>query len=341
MNQAEWKDSPANTTTGKERDVPPAGLASLYAREMPSFENASDWLSLNAQSFDTSYGYWLVSKGMSAEAERMIRANFNGNGLTTMSLVHMMRSAAIFRAGQGPVSTIKGGSQRLPEAMAQLLQSPIRLGEVVTGIREKTHGVEVKASRGTIHARHAICTIPFAALRHIPIDAKIDPAIAALIADLPSTRASFAYLSASEPFWKSDGLPETLWTDDPWTGRVFVLGDDPPMLKVWTVGEGVGLLDNAAPDVAAREIISRIEAARPSAKGKLKLERLFSWQKNPMARGIYHHIGIGQAADLARASQSAGKRLHFAGEHLAQTCSGMEGALESGNRVARAIIANG
>ena len=197
----------------------------------------------------------------------------------------------------------------------------------------------VVTNKGPIRARHAICTIPFAAMRHIRIEADLHPAIATLIASLAYTRASFAYLSASEPFWRSDGLPETLWTDDPLLGRVFVLGDSPPMLKVWTVGAGADLLDRLGASMAAAQIIARIDAARPSAKGRLKVERLFSWQKSPMARGIYHHIGTGQAGLLASAVRFEGKRLHFAGEHMAQSASGMEAALESGERVARLIAA--
>ena len=57
-----------------------------------------------------------------------------------------------------------------------------------------------------------------------------------------------------------------------------------------------------------------------------------------VARGIYHHIGAGQAADLAMAARYTGQRLHFAGEHLAQTSSGIEGALERGERAARAVL---
>jgi monoamine oxidase len=41
---------------------------------------------------------------------------------------------------------------------------------------------------------------------------------------------------------------------------------------------------------------------------------------------------------MAYAAQREGKRLHFAGEHLAIAASGMEGALESGNRIARMIV---
>jgi monoamine oxidase len=222
--------------------------------------------------------------------------------------------------------------------MAARLDSPMQMGQIVTAISEDQAAVTVTTSKGQIRAPHAICTIPFAALRHIKIEASLAPSVATLIPSLAYTRASFAYISASSAFWKDDGLPETLWTDDPLLGRVFVLGDAPPMLKLWTVGAGADLLDRMAPEIAAQEIIKKIEAARPSAKGKLKVERLFSWQKSPMARGIYHHIGTGQARLLADAVRANGKRLHFAGEHLAQSASGMEAALESGDRAAKTII---
>lgn len=75
-------------------------------------------------------------------------------------------------------------------------------------------------------------------------------------------------------------------------GRVFVLGDDPPMLKVWLNGASADLVDGMPDNVAGAAITKKIENARPSAKGKLNFLHMFSWQKNPIARGIYDHIGI-------------------------------------------------
>ncbi len=330
-----WATSDANRLAEAERSTLPLALGFRYAAKLPRLAAPEAWMDDNA-AYDRPYRDALIEAGASAEALRLIETNMNGNSLASMSLLHVMRSSAIFRAGPGPSATIAGGSQRLPEAMAGMLKSPIRLGTLVTGIREEADGVSVSTNKGVIKARHVICTIPFAALRHVRIEAELDPAIATMIAALPYTRASFAYLSASRPFWLDDGL-ETLWTDDPILGRIFVLKDDPATLKLWTVGAGADLLDRLPPDVAAREIIARIEAARPSAKGLLKVDRLFSWQKSPMARGIYHHMAPGQAALLAQAIRAKGKRLHFAGEHLAEQASGMEAALESGNRVARAL----
>lgn len=337
---ADWATSPINHLNDSEKATLPLALGFKYSAGLPRLSAPEAWLSTEP-ALDISYAEALRQAGASREAMRLIECNLNGTSLAAMSQLHLARTLAIFRAGPGPVMTIAGGSQRLPEAMAARLKSPIRLGRIVKAIGEDKDGVTVQTTRGAIRARHAICTIPFAALRAIPIDAAIDPAIAHMIAALPYTRASFAYLSASEPFWQTDGLPETLWTDNPWLGRVFVLGDAPPMLKAWTVGAGADLLDRTAPDMASARIIAAIEAARPSAKGKLRMERLFTWQKSPMARGIYHHIGTGQAAALASATNHVGKRLHFAGEHLAQASSGMEAALESGLRAANAILSSG
>jgi monoamine oxidase len=334
---ADWAKSPANRLSEAEKATLPLALGFKYGAALPRLDTPDAWLVAD-QALDTSYAEALRKAGASPEAMRLIEANLNGNTLAGMSQLHIARTLVIFRAGSGPVSTIRGGSQRIPEAMATKLNTPVRFGETVVAISELNNAVAVRTRTGTIHARHAICTIPFAALRNISIEATMAPPMATMIATLPYTRASFAYLSASEPFWKTDGLPETLWTDDPWLGRVFVLGDSPAMLKVWTVGAGADLLDRTAPQVAGREIISRIEAARPSAKGKLRMERLISWQKSHMARGIYHHIGTGQAANLAAATRAVGNRLHFAGEHLAQASSGMEAALESGERAAANIL---
>ncbi len=332
----DWATSTANITAASERTILPLALGSTYGAKLPRLESPEAWMNAPA-GLDISYAQALRDVGASTEAMRLIEANLNGNTLAGMSQLSILRTTAIYRAGPGPTATIKGGSQRLPEAMAARLGSSIRLGQIVTAIAENEDGVTVATTKGEIRARHAICTIPFAALRHVAMEAPLTPSLATLIASLPYTRASFAFISAKTAFWKNDGLPETTWTDDPVIGRIFVLGDNPPMLKLWTVGAGADLLDRMAPADAARQLVSRIEQARPSARGQLRVERFYSWQKSRMARGIYHHIGTGQAAMLANAVRWTGKRLHFAGEHLSISSSGMEAALESGDRVAQLV----
>jgi monoamine oxidase len=338
LHAADWAASTANRLSNTERAQLPLALAMHHARALPQLASPEAWMDASPAQ-DVSYAAALRAHGASEEALRLIEANLNGNTLAGMSALSVARTIAIFRAGPGPAATIGGGSQALPEAMWKALDTPVMFDARVAAISEEADGVSVWTGKTRHRARHVLCTIPFAALRHIPVMGPLAPNIATLIPSLAYTRASFAYLSATSAFWKEDGGPETLWTDDPLIGRVFVLGDDPPMLKLWTVGAGADLLDRMAPAAAAEAIVAKISAMRPAAKGKIKVERFFSWQKQAGARAIYHHIGTGQAATLAAATRHAGTRLHFAGEHLAQASSGMEGALESGVRAAAAILA--
>lgn len=340
---ADWAESANNALSTTERDIEPASLLRFFSRALPSLSEPTDWLQA-PQDTDISVAQSLRNAGASEEALRLIEANFNGNSLASMSQIHLARSFAIFRSQPGPVSTVVGGSQRLPEAMAASLKTEVRLGTKVHNIEALPSGVKLTIGENgeTLAARQVICTIPFSAIASSMVQAPLAPALAFSMAQLPYTRASFAFLSAEEPFWRNDPYPDTLWTDDPLIGRVFVLsdgsGEHPPMLKLWTTGAGADLLDRLPRDLAAAQIIERIETMRPSAKGKLRLEQLFSWQRMEGARGIYHHLGTGMAASHAMACLDEGSNLHFAGEHLAIANSGMEGALESGERAARNVL---
>ena len=336
---ADWATSPGNRLAESERAVEPAALLRHYARAFARLASPEAWLDA-APDADISVLAALRQAGASPEAQRLIEANFNGNSLAGMSQLSLARTFAIYASQPGPIATIAGGSQALPEAMAAGLRGDVRLGETVRALREDADGVTLHLASGTLRARHTICTIPFAVLRHIPLETALPAPAARMIAELPYTRASFAYIAAREPFWEADGLPATLWSDDPLIGRVFVLGSDPAMLKLWTTGAGADLIDRLPPDDAKRLIVERIGAMRPSSKGKLDVLRLFSWQRNRHARGIYHHIGTGMASDLAATTRHRGRRLHFAGEHLGQAASGMEAALESAEAAARAVLAH-
>jgi monoamine oxidase len=338
MRAEDWVTSPANRLEGAERTAPPFALAGFYGRAIPALTSPESWLDAPAAQ-DVSYDEALRQAGASAEARRLIDANMNGNALAGISALSLARAVALRRAGPGPTLTVRGGSQRLPEAMAAALKGDVRLGESARAIRASASGAEVITTRRTITARHVVCTIPFAALRDVPIEADLPPVMAEMIAALPYTRATFAYIAARTPFWREDGAPETIWSDHPLIGRIFVLGDAPPMLKLWTFGAGADALDRMGEARAAATLIPLIESIRPAAKGQITGLKLFSWQANRHARGIYHHIGTGQAASLAAAIRWQGSRLHFAGEHLGPVAQGMEGALESAENAARTILA--
>ncbi len=336
-----WRNAQQNQLPQSEKSRTPESLLFSYLGGLPKFEKMSDWMTAEAQSIDIPLKDYLIKQGASAEALRLIDANLNGYSLETLSALHLARTLAGFRQGSGPTKFVKNGSQRMTDAMANDLRSDLILNSNVIAIEDEGDGVEVSLVDGRkFGARHVICTAPFSVLRTMQIETQLPLAMRNMIADLPYTMASFAYLQASDPFWKHDGYPESIWSDDPLLGRVFALGEDPPMLKVWLNGPSAEIVARMNDQEAGKAIISKIEQARPSAKGKLKLLRMFSWQKEKFAKGIYHHIGVGQGAMLAEVAQYEGARLHFAGEHMAQNSPGMEGALESGERTANRILAS-
>lgn len=342
---ADWPTSVGNLLDAAGRTVTPAALGGFYARRLPSLAAPEAWRDpANVAALDRPYDTMLREAGASAEAIRLINANLNGSDVRTMSALHIARTAAIFRSQPGPVRVIGGGSQRLPEAMAAALSSDVRPSSAVTHLSEDRHGVSIAVvGQRAIRARHVICTVPFSAMRPanpraLRITSELAPSLRQAIATIPYTGALFYYLSARTPFWRDDGYPPTLWSDDPMIGRVFVLGDDPPVLKVWIAGPNVGrayIIDAAQTGAAT---IAAIERARPSARGQLSLLRRWDWQANRFAGGIYHHLGAGSAATQAAATAHTGRRIQFAGEHLAIAASGMEGALESGERAAQSVL---
>jgi len=339
-----WAGSPANALAGPEKAIQPPALLNFILSKLPQLTEPDGWMAAGAAAQDVALAEVLARSGMSAEAQRLAACNINGNSAGTLSALHLLRAAAIFRAGAGPTQTIRGGSMRLPEAMAAKLKAPVRLATPVTGMRVERDGVDVRLAGGrTLRARYAISAIPFSVLREaVAIDAPLSPQQASAIAGMPYTRITQLHLTATEPLWESDGLPKYLWSDG-MLARVFDYGGGHGGVHdmvFWLNGEHADWADRLAPEAVAAKLVAAYEAARPAAKGKLvaRAEGVHSWQREMWSRGAYHHWAPGQMSRLAAACLDPAGRLHFAGEHVATAGSGLEGACEAGVRAASAIL---
>lgn len=339
MTAAQWPGQLAERLTPMERAVPPEALLMAYMRQFPALSSPEDWMLDSSDALDISVRAMADQHGASAEALRLIDANLNGSDVDHLSALHVARSLAIYRRSSGPYGMVRGGTQRLTDAMAQSLAGDVRVNSPVAALTESDGRVRIDlAGGGQVEARHVICTAPFAAMRDMHIDAPLSAELRQMIAQLPYTKASFVFLQASDPFWKNDGLPHDMWSDDPLIGRVFVLGEEPPLLKVWVNGVNAEAFDAMDSASAAAAVIARIEQARPSARGKLSLMKAWSWQAQPFARGVYAHMAAGQRQALAASCRFTGRRLHFAGDHLGRAFTGFEGAMESAELAVKTIL---
>src|SRR5690606_11604328 len=150
------------------------------------------------------------------------------------------------------------------------------------------------------------------------------------------------YLTAKTPFWEEDGYAPSLFTDS-LAGMVAASrsGEDPTevtSLTAWLMGPAAARLDHRPEADIGREVVAAIERIRPAAKGRLEVVGLNSWGADPYARGAWAYFRPGQVRELAAEMGRPHGRLHFCGEHLAVASRGMEGAMESAERAAAAIL---
>ena len=82
---------------------------------------------------------------------------------------------------------------------------------------------------------------------------------------------------------------------------------------------------------------SRRSGPRPG--GRLDFLGLRAWGRDPFARGGWAFFRPGEVNRFASVMGRAHGPVRLCGEHLARAARGMEGAMESGERAARDILA--
>lgn len=342
MALADWPTAPENRLAAAEKAMPPFALMEAYFRRLPPLLDSPEaWMDPAAASLDIAVSDQLRALGASAEAIRLIGLTLNGNSPETLSALHVARAMALFALGGGPTLRVSGGSSRLPEAMARQLKSPVRLNTPVSAIAADDRSADVTLVSGQrLTARAVISTVPFSVLRDMAVSAPLSPQQASAIAGQPYTRITQLHLTADSRYWEADGLPAWLWSDGP-TERLFDYGgsnDGVLNQVVWLNGEAADRIDRLSPADASTLVLAQLAAARPSTKGRLAVRKIVSWQRNPFARGAYAHWAPGQMSRLGAAFLEPAGRLHCAGEHTATLMTGIEGACESGERAANAVI---
>jgi len=81
-----------------------------------------------------------------------------------------------------------------------------------------------------------------------------------------------------------------------------------------------------------------MERLRPAAKGQLEVVEYKSWYRDPFSAGDWAVWKPGQVTAFAQDIAKSHGRIHFCGEHTAVANRGMEGAMESGERVALEVL---
>jgi monoamine oxidase len=340
MQSRDWSVSEVNSFPAAHKNTPPnAALFAAVSGPNNPLKTFDEWRGPLGLAADVSADAFLSAKGFDAAARRLVNVGLNGNRLDTYSIVNVMRTLTLFgaeRASGGVSSMIRGGSQRLPEAMARALKKPPLMGQAVSRISTNGQGGSVTLANGTrLTAQAIVAAVPFPTLRRINIRAPLSAPTRDAIAALPYTQIKQIFLEPEKHYWETDGMPIDMWTDGP-LERVFSVrdgaGQDTGIIYVWLNGTGAQGFDVSS-------VSARMNTLRPASEGKFKVRHVQDWTStNPLAGGAYMHWAPGQIGRWAGKMGAPAGRLFFAGEHLGLVHTGMEAAFESAEIAATDVM---
>jgi monoamine oxidase len=351
IRQTDWPDHPANLFPDDDKSIMPwAYHRLLTVRENPLSE-PGEWLKADAAQYDVSAREWLESLGFDDAGVKLaygMNVSFGEDANDVSALLLFFRAAFSVAqrrfAPDGVIGyTARNGVARIPEAMAEALEEPVEFGRKVSAIESDGPVVTVHSDDGTRYrARHVVCSLPFGVLREIAIDPPLEGLQAEAVESLPAQPMTQVYFRHKSNFWEADGYTPSLFTDGV-AGMIAAArnGEDPDEVTsftAWTLGPNAAVLDALGAEGAGQRIIAEIEAVRPAAKDQLEYLGMQSWGTDPYARGGWAYFRPGQITRFAAVMGNPHGRIRFCGEHLGQVSRGMEGAMESGERVAAEIL---
>ena len=248
-------------------------------------------------------------------------------------------------AGGAQESRIEGGTQLIAQELARRIgKKRIVLKAPVRRIRSRGRHVDVISDRGTFRAKQVVVAVPPALAARI----RYSPALPALRDQLTqrvplgSVTKTFAVYDTA--FWRDDGLTGQATSD---VGPVKITFDGSPrsgrpgVLLGFVDGDDARVL-NAKPHAerARLEMESYVQYFGPKARDARALFD-YPWDNDPVFRGA--PIGFtppGVLLSFGEALRKPAGRIHWAGTETATVWNGyMDGAVQSGERVAREVLA--
>ncbi|HKU45113.1 MAG TPA: NAD(P)/FAD-dependent oxidoreductase [Polyangiales bacterium] len=246
---------------------------------------------------------------------------------------------------------VRGGNDAIPRELARRLGAAVETECVLEALRRTASGdFELDVRRGSssrqLRASHVVLALPLSMLRRVRLDLELPPLQLRAIRELAYGTNAKLMLGCARRIWRdgaaSDGstfsdLPyQTSWeTTRAQPGESGVLVNFTGGARGLRAGQG-------STDDEARRVSADLERVYPgfqSVRAGMPAVR-FHWPSHAWTEGSYVCLKPGDWTTFARVFDAPSGRLHFAGEHCSADAQGfMEGACESGQRVASRLLA--
>jgi monoamine oxidase len=245
---------------------------------------------------------------------------------------------------------IDGGNDLLVDGLERKVGSQVTTGSELIAIdRRAAGGYDLTFKQGVatrnVRADRVVMAIPFSILRS-SVDysrAEFRPLKKTAIREQGMGTNSKLAVQFSDRFWRGLGCNGDTYADtgyqNSWETTRGQSGSAGILLDY--TGGDIGAALTGDPDVLARRFTHQIEPVLPGAvaryNGHAKLDY---WPGYPWTKGSYSYWKVGQYTKFSGIESKREDECHFCGEHTSQDFQGyMNGAVQSGNRVADEVVA--
>jgi monoamine oxidase len=269
-----------------------------------------------------------------------------GDGGDHHSALNLLREAA-YRSIRTQSFTIRGGTDRLPKALASRLGDRIHYGSPVVRIEQDASGVRViampRGSARTFNADRVVCAVPYAVLRTVAFSPALSRDTRAAMDELPNTSVVKVFVQTRTRFWIAEGQSGGASTDLPLSllsERTINQPGQRGILEAYVVGPAARQLCPLSQDERLRAVTADIARLLPAIADQYESGTSKCWDEDEWSRGAYAWFRPGQMTKFLPTLGKPEGRIHFAGDHTSPTPGWMEGALHSAERVVKEVGAS-
>lgn len=293
---------------------------------------------------------FMTSQGASEEAVEFLSHVMNlGYGWRTGSALHRLASDfRLYNLGGGKMHFFPGGCDTFPKAFAETLRGRIWYGAAVSRVIQENGKVRavfrLPAGEQTLDADHLVCTVPVTVLRRIDFSPALPVPKQLILDGIDYTAVTRIFVQTRRRFWADNGTTGNSNTDLPVklvAEQPFLRSDDQLRGIIEAHIRGSDAMPVAAMDLDQQIAfaVEHLEKVHPGLSRYVEGGASYSWHEDPWAGGGYPWWRPGQLTAWVPELAKPEGRIHFAGEHTSPIPRQMEGAVISGNRVAREVHA--
>lgn len=242
---------------------------------------------------------------------------------------------------------LQGGSDNLPNAFLPELRGEIRFGAKMVALDQSPEDVTVhyktRAGRFSVRGDYCILTLPFPVMRHIEILKPFSREKQRAIRQVHYDASTKVLLQCKRRFWEEDdGIYGAGTVTDlairnlyyPDHGRETGRG---VLLASYTWAEDAQRWGSLAPEERLEQAIEDVAKIHPQILTEFEAGASKVWHDDEYAGGAFALFEPGQFTRLYNAICQNEGRAYFAGEHASVYHRWIQGAIESGLRVASEI----